>query len=39
VLFYDFSYPNPEPGAGKGHEDWQSEALVKMTRELMRAFW
>jgi alpha-L-fucosidase len=35
ALFYDFSYPNPEPGRGKGRDDWQSEALVKTTRELM----
>jgi alpha-L-fucosidase len=29
MLFYDFSYP-PE----KGRDDWQSEKLLKMTREL-----
>jgi len=34
ALFYDFSYPNPEPGAGKGRDDWNSEALIKLTREL-----
>ena len=27
-LFYDFSY------SAKGHKDWQSEKLIKMTREL-----
>jgi len=40
LLFYDFSYPhrdeqgNPQPWRGKGREDWQSEKLLKMTREL-----
>lgn len=34
ILWCDFSYPNPEPGKGKGREDWQSEALYKMVREL-----
>lgn len=34
VMFYDFSIP-PEAGfAGKGKDDWQSEKLVKMIREL-----
>ena len=31
VLFLDFSYPGED---GKGREDWQSEKLVKMIREL-----
>jgi len=31
VLFYDFSFPGED---GKGHEDWQSEELLKVTREL-----
>jgi len=31
VLFLDFSYPGED---GKGREDWQSEKLVKMVREL-----
>jgi alpha-L-fucosidase len=35
LLFYDFSYPSSETRVGKGRDDWQSEALVKMTRELM----
>ena len=30
-IFFDFSYPG---GDGKGRDDWQSEALVKMVREL-----
>jgi alpha-L-fucosidase len=40
VLFYDFSYPNrdeqgrPRPWLGKGREDWESEKLLAMTREL-----
>lgn len=32
VLWFDFSYSNA-PG-GKGKEDWQSEKLLKMVREL-----
>jgi len=31
-LFYDFSYPQM-PG-GKGHNDWQSERLLELTRRL-----
>ena len=31
VLFLDFSYPGED---GKGREDWQSEKLVRMVREL-----
>ena len=31
ILWFDFSYPGKD---GKGHEDWESEALVKMIREL-----
>ncbi len=34
VLFYDFSYPKPD-GSGKGRDDWQSETLLALTRELM----
>lgn len=30
-LFLDFSFPGPD---GKGREDWQSERLIKMIREL-----
>lgn len=30
-LFLDFSYPGED---GKGRDDWQSESLVKMIREL-----
>ena len=33
VLWYDFSYPKPD-GSGKGKEDWQSEKLYKLIREL-----
>ncbi len=31
VMFYDFSFPGED---GKGRNDWQSEKLIKMTREL-----
>ena len=31
ILFADFSYPGPD---GKGKDDWGSEELVKMIREL-----
>jgi alpha-L-fucosidase len=31
VLFADFSYPGED---GKGREDWQSEKLIRMIREL-----
>jgi alpha-L-fucosidase len=31
LIFYDFSYPGED---GKGREEWQSEKLIKMTREL-----
>ncbi len=40
LLFYDFSYPNrdedgkPRPWRGKGREEWQSEKLLALTREL-----
>ncbi len=40
LLFYDFSYPNrdengnPRPWLGKGREEWESEKLLAMTREL-----
>lgn len=30
-LFFDFSYPGED---GKGHADWDSEGLLKLTREL-----
>ncbi|NLD72509.1 MAG: alpha-L-fucosidase [Chloroflexi bacterium] len=30
-LFFDFSYPGDD---GKGHEDWDSEGLVRLVREL-----
>jgi alpha-L-fucosidase len=33
VLWYDFSYPKPD-GTGKGREDWQSDKLYKLIREL-----
>lgn len=33
ILWFDFSYPKPD-GSGKGHEDWQSEKLYAMVREL-----
>jgi alpha-L-fucosidase len=31
ILWCDFSYPGKD---GKGHEDWQSEKLIKMIREV-----
>ena len=31
VLFYDFSFPGED---GKGRKDWQSEELLKITRQL-----
>ena len=34
-LFYDFSYPSAENRVGKGRDDWRSEELIKLTRELM----
>ena len=36
VLWCDFSYPGSEYKglSGKGHEDWQSERLLKMIREV-----
>jgi alpha-L-fucosidase len=34
ILWFDFSYPKPD-GSGKGRQDWQSEKLYKMVRELM----
>ncbi len=36
VIWYDFSYPGREYRGlpGKGHEDWQSEQLYALTREL-----
>jgi len=36
IIWFDFSYPNHEHRGmrGKGHEDWQSEALLKLVREL-----
>lgn len=36
ILWFDFSYPNSEHRGmrGKGHEDWQSETLLQLVREL-----
>ena len=36
VIWYDFSYPTFEHKGlgGKGRDDWDSEALLRMTREL-----
>ncbi|OGV47570.1 MAG: alpha-L-fucosidase [Lentisphaerae bacterium GWF2_44_16] len=31
IMWFDFSYPGKD---GKGHEDWQSEKLIKMIRKL-----
>ncbi|WP_100405513.1 alpha-L-fucosidase [Bacillus solitudinis] len=34
VMFYDFSIPSLEGFPGKGKEEWQSDKLVKLIREL-----
>ncbi len=36
IMWYDFSYAGQDWGwsKGKGRDDWQSEALLQMTREL-----
>ena len=36
IIWFDFSYPNNEHKGmkGKGRDDWQSEELLKMVREL-----
>jgi len=40
ILWFDFSYPKPEPLAdlpwmkGKGKEDWESEELIALARKL-----
>jgi alpha-L-fucosidase len=34
ILWFDFSYPKPD-GSGKGRDDWQSEKLYALVRELM----
>ena len=36
IIWFDFSYPTSEYKGlpGKGHKDWESEALLKMVREL-----
>jgi alpha-L-fucosidase len=36
IIWFDFSYPNLDMGwsKGKGKDDWQSEKLLKMVREL-----
>lgn len=36
IMWFDFSYPTADWGwsKGKGREDWQSEKLLKMVREL-----
>lgn len=31
VMFFDFSFPGPD---GKGRNDWESEKLLELTREL-----
>jgi len=33
ILWFDFSYPKPD-GSGKGRDDWQSEKLLRLVREL-----
>ncbi len=36
IIWFDFSYPDNQYRGmkGKGHEDWRSEELLKMVREL-----
>lgn len=34
ILWFDFSYPSREGWVGKGKDDWESERLYKMVREL-----
>ncbi|MBB6735718.1 alpha-L-fucosidase [Cohnella zeiphila] len=34
VMFFDFSIPPEEGFAGKGKDDWQSEKLARLIREL-----
>ncbi|HEU5101646.1 MAG TPA: alpha-L-fucosidase [Roseiflexaceae bacterium] len=36
IIWYDFSYPGRDYRGmpGKGHDDWRSEELLKLTREL-----
>jgi alpha-L-fucosidase len=34
IMWFDFSYPKPD-GSGKGRDDWQSERLLRLVRELM----
>jgi len=34
AMFFDFSYPSSENRVGKGHDDWDSEKLLAMVREL-----
>ncbi len=33
IMWFDFSYPKPD-GSGKGRNDWESEKLYKLVREL-----
>lgn len=34
ILFLDFSYPSYPNARGKGHEEWDSEGLVRLIRQL-----
>jgi alpha-L-fucosidase len=34
IMWFDFSYPQAD-GTGKGRQDWRSEELYKLVRELM----
>ena len=34
IIWFDFSFPEPKYPTGKGRNDWDSENLVKMIREL-----
>ena len=35
IMWFDFSYPSHDGFIGKGRDDWQSEKLLEMIRELM----
>ena len=34
IIWYDFSYKRPDARNGKGRDDWGSEDIIRLTREL-----
>ena len=34
IIWFDFSYPAPQPSAGKGWQDWDAVELVRLARKL-----